>query len=284
VVQETYLRTYRSIGRFRGDAQFSTWLYRITANCAASVSARSARHRHAELGPRHRYSILRADHDPAQHVDASTLRARLELAIAELPPRLRQVIVLRDVYELPHDQIAAELGISESRPRFASIGPDGCCATGSFREINAMPYESRRCADIVQRNARRDQRRVAGPIVTTSSSAPDCRRELEAQRADRSVDPGAASSAHRAARTICWRSSTQICAVARRRPSYGWLGWSRVAPYVVGCWRLVPGGRCLPVVPGAPASGIVWPTRSTAAPGNSTAGRRTALLSSIVTP
>ena len=57
---------------------------------------------------------LRADHDPAQYVDATTLRARLEVAIAELPPRLRQVIVLRDIYELPHDQIAAELGISEA--------------------------------------------------------------------------------------------------------------------------------------------------------------------------
>ena len=56
----------------------------------------------------------RADHDPAQQADATTLRARLEIAIAELPPRLRQVIVLRDVYELPHDQIASELGISES--------------------------------------------------------------------------------------------------------------------------------------------------------------------------
>jgi len=114
VVQETYLRTYRSIGRFRGDSQFTTWLYRITANCAASVSARSTRHRHIELGPDTPVLELRADHDPAQNVDATTLRARLEIAIAELPPRLRQVVVLRDVYEMPHDQIAAELGISES--------------------------------------------------------------------------------------------------------------------------------------------------------------------------
>jgi RNA polymerase sigma-70 factor (ECF subfamily) len=114
VVQETYLRTYRSIGRFRGDAQFSTWLYRITANCAASVSARSARHRHAELVPETQVLDPRAEHDPVQHADAANLRLNLEAAIAELPPRLRQVIVLRDVYELPHDQIAAELGITES--------------------------------------------------------------------------------------------------------------------------------------------------------------------------
>jgi len=114
VVQETYLRKYRSIGRFRGDAQFSTWLYRITANCAASVSARSARHRHAELVPETQVLDPRAEHDPVQHADAANLRLNLEAAIAELPPRLRQVIVLRDVYELPHDQIAAELGITES--------------------------------------------------------------------------------------------------------------------------------------------------------------------------
>ena len=35
-------------------------------------------------------------------------------ALEELPPRLRAVVVLRDVYDLPHDAIATELGISES--------------------------------------------------------------------------------------------------------------------------------------------------------------------------
>ena len=36
VVQEAYLRAYRGLKRFRGDASFTTWLYRITANCATS--------------------------------------------------------------------------------------------------------------------------------------------------------------------------------------------------------------------------------------------------------
>ena len=35
VVQEAYLRAFRGLKRFRGDAQFTTWLYRITANCAS---------------------------------------------------------------------------------------------------------------------------------------------------------------------------------------------------------------------------------------------------------
>ena len=38
VVQEAYLRAYRGVRQFRGDAQFSTWLYRITANCASTHS------------------------------------------------------------------------------------------------------------------------------------------------------------------------------------------------------------------------------------------------------
>jgi RNA polymerase sigma-70 factor, ECF subfamily len=55
-----------------------------------------------------------ADHDPAVLADAADLRARVEGALALLPPRLRAVVVLRDVYDLSHEAIAAELGISES--------------------------------------------------------------------------------------------------------------------------------------------------------------------------
>ena len=40
VVQEAYLRAWKGIRRFRGDAQFSTWMYRITANTAATVSGK----------------------------------------------------------------------------------------------------------------------------------------------------------------------------------------------------------------------------------------------------
>src|SRR5437764_7925319 len=37
VVQDAYLRAWRGIGKFRGEAAFSTWMYRITANAAASL-------------------------------------------------------------------------------------------------------------------------------------------------------------------------------------------------------------------------------------------------------
>jgi len=114
VVQDAYLRAYRSLDRFRGDAQFGTWLYRIVANCASTTTGKRRRHRHEELPDESTVAEIRSDHDPALHADAADLRGRLDDAIRDLPPRLRSVIVLRDVYDLPHDAIAEELGITVS--------------------------------------------------------------------------------------------------------------------------------------------------------------------------
>ena len=55
-----------------------------------------------------------ADHDPEQRAELAFDRDRITKALEELPVRLRTVIVLRDVYDLPHESIAAELGISEA--------------------------------------------------------------------------------------------------------------------------------------------------------------------------
>jgi RNA polymerase sigma-70 factor (ECF subfamily) len=114
VVQETYLRAYKGIGKFRGDAQFSTWLYRITANCAATHLGKRRKHRHDELLEDGPYLDRSGDRDPSARADASDLRSRLDDALADLPPKLRAVVLLRDVYDLPHEAIASELGITES--------------------------------------------------------------------------------------------------------------------------------------------------------------------------
>lgn len=114
VTQEAYLRAFRSMRKFRGDAQFSTWLYRITANCASTHLGRRRRHRHDELEDELAVIDDAPEHDPAAMADVALLKERLEAAIAGLPPRLRAVVVLRDVYDLNHAEIAEELGISES--------------------------------------------------------------------------------------------------------------------------------------------------------------------------
>ena len=112
VVQEAYLRAYRGVRQFRGDAQFSTWLYRITANCASTHVGRRRRHQHEQLDVDSPVIDTRPESDPQARADAAATRSQLEAALAQLPPRLRAVVVLRDVYDLPHEAIAAELGIS----------------------------------------------------------------------------------------------------------------------------------------------------------------------------
>jgi RNA polymerase sigma-70 factor (ECF subfamily) len=114
VVQETDLRANKGIGKFRGDAQFTTWLYRITANCANTHLSKRRKHRHDELSEEAPLADASPDRDPQGLAMAADLRGRLSEALDELPPRLKAVIVLRDVYDLPHEAIAAELGITTS--------------------------------------------------------------------------------------------------------------------------------------------------------------------------
>jgi RNA polymerase sigma-70 factor (ECF subfamily) len=114
VVQDAYLRAYKGIRHFRGDAQFSTWLYRIVANCAATHLGRRNRTRHDELPDEAPFADERPEIDPQVMAEASTLRDRVSGALRTLPPRLRAVVVLRDVYDLPHEAIASELGITEA--------------------------------------------------------------------------------------------------------------------------------------------------------------------------
>lgn len=114
VVQDAYLRAFRSIKRFRGDARFSTWMYRITANCASTHLSKRNKGRHEELSDDEPVADPRPEIDPEQVAEAGALRDRVTDALAELPPRLRAVVVLRDVYDLPHEAIASELGITEA--------------------------------------------------------------------------------------------------------------------------------------------------------------------------
>ena len=115
VVQDAYLRAFKGLKKFRGDASFSTWMYRITANCASSYLAKRNKFRHEDIDSETSIAIAddRPEVDPELRADAAAERQRLNAALQSLSPDMRAVVVLRDVYDLPHEAIAAELGISE---------------------------------------------------------------------------------------------------------------------------------------------------------------------------
>jgi RNA polymerase sigma-70 factor (ECF subfamily) len=112
VVQETYLRAWKGIRRFRGDAQFTTWLYRITANTASTHVQRRRRLRTEPLDGLHDVEDLRLETRPEEAAESAADLARVAAALDGLAPKLRAVVVLKDVYGLPHEAIASELGIS----------------------------------------------------------------------------------------------------------------------------------------------------------------------------
>jgi RNA polymerase sigma-70 factor (ECF subfamily) len=114
VTQDAYLRAWRGIGKFRGEAQFSTWLYRITANAAATYTRKRRRNQTVVFDALNEPRDTRGEGQPAAMAEAGDLLERLTVAVDELPPKLRQVVVLRDVYGMAHEAIASELGITET--------------------------------------------------------------------------------------------------------------------------------------------------------------------------
>jgi RNA polymerase sigma-70 factor (ECF subfamily) len=103
VAQETFVRVFRGLASFRGDSALSTWIYRLTVNAALSHLAR--RGRRQEVGD-DGLSDLPAP--PVAERDPS-LAARIEAALAELPPGYRAILVLHDVEGLSHEECAAIL-------------------------------------------------------------------------------------------------------------------------------------------------------------------------------
>jgi RNA polymerase sigma-70 factor (ECF subfamily) len=112
VVQEAYLRAWKGIGRFRGDAQFTTWLYRITANCSYTLVQKRRRRRVEPLEPGDEPIEMALEAQPEAAAESAAMMGQLSAAVAELPPKLRSIVVLKDVYGLSHEAIADELGIS----------------------------------------------------------------------------------------------------------------------------------------------------------------------------
>jgi RNA polymerase sigma-70 factor (ECF subfamily) len=106
VMQEVFLQVYRKIGTFRGEAAFTTWLYRLVVN-QVLMHWRKRGIRPEETAAEGDASDV-ARSRPLPMVD----RIALEQAIRRLPPGYRMVFLLHDVEGYEHEEIAAMLGCS----------------------------------------------------------------------------------------------------------------------------------------------------------------------------
>ncbi len=110
VLQEAYVRVYKSLKRFRGDSAITTWMYRVTANAAYTYMRKRQKHRHDMLD---KVEEPETTAPGPEDISANTdLRRELKDLLLTLPPDQRTVVVMKDIYDLPHEAIAEELGIS----------------------------------------------------------------------------------------------------------------------------------------------------------------------------
>jgi RNA polymerase sigma-70 factor, ECF subfamily len=107
LAQDAFVRAYRGLARFKREAAFSTWLYRIAVNVCLTRAA-----------------VKTPPHDPLEPLDLADVRgdrpddplrraqdaARVKAAIAKLPEKQRMTVILRVYHDLPHDVIARTLG------------------------------------------------------------------------------------------------------------------------------------------------------------------------------
>ena len=105
LVQETFIRAFRSVAGFRGQCRFRTWLFTIGANVARDAGRRGSRHR---VVPLHE-GLAARDGDPQELAEANDAERRLLAGLATLPRMQRDVFLLRAQQGLEYDDIAAAL-------------------------------------------------------------------------------------------------------------------------------------------------------------------------------
>ncbi|MFO1245724.1 MAG: RNA polymerase sigma factor RpoE [Ramlibacter sp.] len=116
IAQETFIRAYRALAQFRGEAQFYTWLYRIAVNTAKKALVDMKRN------PLVSESALRSSDDedetsgveneltsaetPETVLAAKEIAAAVNAAMEALPEELRQAVTLREIEGLSYEEIA----------------------------------------------------------------------------------------------------------------------------------------------------------------------------------
>ena len=119
LAQETFLKAFRALASFRGESRFYTWLCRIAINTAISARRKVALHgkpislqaADGDGGGQASFDPPARDGDPTEALGRKEATGRVRAAIAALDEPYRLVVVLKDLEERSHEEIAGILGI-----------------------------------------------------------------------------------------------------------------------------------------------------------------------------
>ncbi|HEX7957501.1 MAG TPA: sigma-70 family RNA polymerase sigma factor [Pyrinomonadaceae bacterium] len=133
LAQEVFIKVYNSLGRYRPEFKFSTWIYRIAHNAAIDHLRRQGASRTEEMeaegqeGTTFEKPLASKAPTPEQETERGERRAEIEEVVAQLQPAYRELIVLRHSHDLSYDEIAEVTGL-----------PLGTVKTRIFRAREAM--------------------------------------------------------------------------------------------------------------------------------------------------
>lgn len=110
IAQESFVRVFQSIGSFRGDSQFGTWLYRIVTNVSLNrVKQKTRKMVREETNPE---VMAELGHNPSTAEDTD-VQMHIERALHQLPTLQRAVVILRHLDGLSTKQVSSILKCSE---------------------------------------------------------------------------------------------------------------------------------------------------------------------------
>jgi len=123
ITQDTFIRAYRGLARFRGESSLSTWLYRIALNLARNrywYFFRRRRQNWVSLDrPLNDESqatladlVAATDHDPAQEAVTGEFTSLIATCMDRLDQKHREILIMRNVLDLSYEEIARTLGIN----------------------------------------------------------------------------------------------------------------------------------------------------------------------------
>lgn len=116
VSQDTFLKVYKSLSTFKGDSEFSTWLYRIAKNTALDfVRGRKQNTLSIDSSGEEHEGFDLPDNSDSSNPEKAVLRnekiRKLRQAIMKLSDEHREIIILRDLNNYSYDAIALKLGL-----------------------------------------------------------------------------------------------------------------------------------------------------------------------------
>jgi RNA polymerase sigma-70 factor, ECF subfamily len=118
IAQEAFLRVHKGLAQFHGGSSFFTWLYRIVTNLSIDLMRKPSRreaelHFALEVDDGESALLLASDADPYDVVRRGQISERIQLALEQLPPYHRGVILMREVEGMSYEEMAEAMQVSK---------------------------------------------------------------------------------------------------------------------------------------------------------------------------